>query len=112
MEQSNEGVGATRGPSFEDGRRWTIAEDVRSRRIAGETVILRLDTEQYFGLSGVGSRLWALLGPGTGVDRAVEVLVGDYEVDPALVRADVYALLGHLLESELVVVTPEPGDSR
>ena len=110
MEQSNEGGGAPRWPSFEDGRRWTIAEDVRSRRIASETVILRLDTEQYFGLSGVGSRLWELLGPGTEVDRAVDVLVSEYEVDPALVRADVHALLSHLVESGLVDVAAEPGD--
>ena len=98
--------------SFDHDRRLMIAPDVRSRRIADETVILRLDTEQYFGLSGVGSRLWELLGRGTDVDGAVHVLADEYEVDPALVRTDVHALLSNLMGSELVVAAQEPGDTR
>ena len=111
MEKTNEGGSAPRS-SFEHDRRLVIATDVRSRRIADETVILHLETEQYFGLSGVGSRLWALLEYGTDVDRAVKVLAAEYEAEPELVRADVLALLSNLMASELVVAAPEPGDTR
>jgi hypothetical protein len=111
VEKMNEGGNAPRS-SFEHDRRLMIATDVRSRRIADETVILRLDTEQYFGLNGVGSRLWELLGHGTDVDRAVSMLADEYEVEPALVRTDVLALLSNLMGSELVVAAPEPGDTR
>ena len=111
MEKMNEGGSAHRS-SFEHDRRLMIATDVRSRRIADETVILRLDTEQYFGLSGVGSRLWELLGRGTDVDGAVDVLAAEYDVEPALVRTDVLGLLDNLMGSELVVAAPEPGDTQ
>jgi hypothetical protein len=108
VEKVHEGDSAPRS-SFEHDRRLMIATDIRSRRIADETVILRLDTEQYFGLSGVGSRLWELLGNGTDVDHAVDMLADEYEVDPALVRTDVLALLSSLMGSELVVAAPDPG---
>jgi hypothetical protein len=111
VEKVHEGGSAPRS-SFEHDRRLMIATDVRSRRIADETVILRLDTEQYFGLSGVGSRLWELLGNGTDVDRAVDMLADEYEADPELVRTDVLALLSNLMGSELVVAAPEPGGTR
>ena len=107
----NEGGSAPRS-SFEHGRRLVIATDVRSRRIADETVILHLETEQYFGLSGVGSRLWALLEHGTDADRAVKMLAAEYEAEPELVRSDVHALLSNLMASHLVVAAPEPGGNR
>jgi hypothetical protein len=109
--EATQGAGATRS-SFENGRRLMIAEDVRSRRIADETVILHLETEQYFGLSGVGSRLWELLEHGTDVDRAIDMLADEYEVEASLVRADVHALLRNLMGSELVVAAPETRDIR
>jgi hypothetical protein len=98
--------------SFEHERQWVIAPDVRSRRIGDETVILDLGTEQYFGLSGVGSRLWDLLGQGTDISGAVDRLAAEYEVDAALVRTDVEDLLRSLIGSELVVAAPEPGGMR
>jgi hypothetical protein len=107
----NEGDTAPRA-SFEHDRRLMIPADVRSRRIADETVILCLDTEQYFGLSGVGSRLWELLGHGTDVECAIDIIADEYEVDPALVRTDVHTLLSNLMGSDLVVAAPEPGDTR
>jgi hypothetical protein len=108
VEKTTERPGATPS-SFVAGHRLMVAEDVRSRRIAGETVILHLETEQYFGLSGVGSRLWELLGHGTDVEHAVNRLADEYEMDAALVRADVHALLSNLMGSELVVAVPESG---
>ena len=110
MEKVYEGDGGL--PSLDHDHRLMIAADVRSRRIADETVILHLDTEQYFGLSGVGSRLWELLGHGTDLDGAVDMLAAEYEVDPALVRTDVEVLLSNLMGSDLVVAAPEPGDTR
>lgn len=111
VEQGTAGAGAAE-PSFEDGQRLTVADDVLSRRIGDETVILRLDTEEYFGLNGVGTRLWDLLDEGTTFDRAVTLLAADYQVDPDLLQADVRVVLGDLMESGLVVIGPHPGDAR
>jgi hypothetical protein len=92
------------GGSFEGGSRFVIAEDVLSRRVGDETIILDLETERYFGLTGVGTRLWQLLDDGMSFDRAVAVLSEEYGVDAAIVERDIREVLDDLLGSDLVVV--------
>ena len=41
-----------------------ISEDVVSRDLEGEAVILNLDSGTYFGLDRVGTRIWSLLQEG------------------------------------------------
>ena len=41
--------------------RYRIPEDVVSREVGGEAVLLNLATGTYFGLDGVGTEIWNLL---------------------------------------------------
>ena len=111
METTNGEAHARRGP-FAEGARIRIADDVVSRCVFGETVMLRLETEEYFGLNGVGTRLWELVRHGTTFDDAVAVLADEYDADRRLVEADVHAVLTSLLASELVVLDADEGDRR
>jgi hypothetical protein len=89
------------------GRPLRIADDVLSRRIVDETLILRLEDEMYFSLEGVGSQIWGLLGQGASLDHIVEVLADRYEVDPSRLEADVRAVLANLLQSGLIELDEE-----
>ena len=109
--QETAGAGAAK-PSIEHGQRLEVADDVLSRRIGDETVILHLESEQYFGLNGVGTRLWDLLNEGTTLGHAVTLLAADYQVDPELVEVDVRAVLDDLMDSDLVVIVPDPAAAR
>ena len=53
---------------------------VLSRKAAGETVLLNLDSEEYYGLDAVGDRLWGLLEGGTTFGQVIAALLDDYEV--------------------------------
>ncbi|WP_374405289.1 PqqD family protein [Pelagerythrobacter sp.] len=70
-----------------------------------ETVMLDIESGHYFGLSGVGPRLWTLLEEdrraGVLVDRVREEFTATPEDD---VRADVMAFLQQLLDKGLVKV--------
>jgi hypothetical protein len=89
------------------GRRLRISDDVLSRRVVDETLILRLEGEEYFTLEGVGNRIWDLLGQGTSLARMVAALSDQYEVDASQLEADVRAVLHHLLGSGLIVFIDE-----
>jgi hypothetical protein len=43
-----------------------ISKEVLSQELAGETVLLDMASEGYFGLDAVGTRVWQLLQSGAG----------------------------------------------
>ena len=43
---------------------FTVSKDVLFQEVAGETVLLDLNSESYFGLDEVGTRIWTLLNEG------------------------------------------------
>ena len=81
-----------------------ISEEVLSQEVNGETVLLDLEGESYFGLNEVGTRIWQLLNASNTVGQTLDVLVDEYDVERELLEADVEALLDKLLEAGLVVV--------
>jgi hypothetical protein len=69
---------------------------------SGETVLLHLDNEQYFGLDAVGARVWEGLEAGLGLDAIHCQLLDDYDVPADQLSADLAALVQHLLHLGLV----------
>jgi hypothetical protein len=86
--------------------RLTRAPNVLSRRIVHEVLILRLADEEYFGLAGVGARLWDLLSDGASTDELVATLGDEYEVEAEILRRDVEAILGQLVAADLLTRVP------
>ena len=81
--------------------------DVRFRIVGGECVILRQDADEVLGLNEVGSRLFALLAEGRRIDVAIELLLGEFDVDRATLEVDVAAFLQELEAGGIIeVVAP------
>ena len=78
------------------------------RTVSEGAVLLQMEEEVYFGLNGVGGRIWQLLPPECkDLDELCVRLHESYpDVEPATLRGDVVELLGQLKEHKLVV---EPG---
>ena len=72
--------------------------------VQDETVILKLETGEYFGLNDVGSRLWKLIQSPVKLSAIVEELLRDYEVEPATLRNDVIRIVDELLTAKLAVI--------
>jgi hypothetical protein len=81
-----------------------IPEHVLTRRAAGETVLLDLQSEQYYGLDGVGSRLWELIENGTTIGQAVDALLDEYDVTRETLEADILRVLSEMHSGGLVLV--------
>jgi hypothetical protein len=81
-----------------------VPEGVLVRELQGESVVLNLQTEKYFGLDEVGTRMWAALASSDSIQQAFETLVGEYDVEPERLRSDLEKLIGDLVEHGLVVV--------
>ena len=83
-----------------------ISDQVLSQEVSGETVLLDLGSEFYFGLDKTGTRIWELLQSGVSIQDLIGTMLDEFEVDRETLETDVNALLGKLLDAGLVSVEP------
>lgn len=88
--------------SFSD--RVRVPDDVLISRLQEESVILNLDSERYFGLDDVGTRMLSVLSTSESIESAYQSLLDEYDVDSQVLRQDLLALVENLLRQGLVQV--------
>jgi hypothetical protein len=76
------------------------------RFLEQESVLLNLETEQYFGLDETGTRMWQLVTTSPNIDAAYQELLAEFDVEPELLRANFVELLSRLMDSGLLEVLP------
>jgi hypothetical protein len=76
------------------------------RLLDQESVLLNLESEQYFGLDETGTRMWQVVTNSPNIDSAYQKLLAEYEVPPEMLRENLNELLGHLVEHGLLQVLP------
>lgn len=86
--------------------RLRAAEHVLFRELDGESVLLNLQTESYYGLDDVGTRMWALLTTNETIQSSYERLADEFEVSESQLRNDLRALIEELIEHGLVEIEP------
>lgn len=74
-------------------RKLTISENTLSQELHGEIVILNMESESYYSLNPVGSKVWQLLTSKENVKGAIEQLFQIYLVDEPTLHHDVLCLL-------------------
>lgn len=85
-------------------QRLSVPADVLIQELDGESVLLNLKSERYFGLDEVGTRMWALLTGSQSIQHAYDALLAEYEVEPDVLRRDVLTLIDKLLAHGLVEI--------
>ena len=87
-------------------QRITLSTEVLSQEVSGETVLLDLGSENYFGLDEVGTRIWQLLKEHEHLRIVYNTLLSEYEVDEARLAQDLENLLTEI--SDLGLISLEP----
>ena len=88
--------------SFSD--RVRVPDGVLISNLQDESVFLNLDSEQYFGLDDVGTRMFSVLTNSDSIETAYQSLVAEYEVDRERLRQDLMILVENLLQEGLVII--------
>ena len=68
----------------------------------GDSVLLNMENDKYFGLDTMGTHLWAALTTSTTIDDAVQLVLSEYEVDEHQLREDMEEFVGDLVDRGLV----------
>jgi hypothetical protein len=88
--------------SFSD--RVRVPNDVLISRLQEESVIPNLDSERYFGLDDVGTRMLSALSDSESIEAAYQSLLDEYDVDGPVLREDLIALVESLVQKGIVEV--------
>ena len=80
------------------------ASDVMAAIVDDELVMIRLESDGYFGLDAIGRRIWELLDEPRTVGEICSSLLEKYDVQPADCEADVQRFLGELQEHGVITV--------
>lgn len=76
-----------------------------SSDLAGESIILSLQTAQYYGLGQVGARIWELVQQPIRVLEVRDIILDEYDVEPERCKTDLIALLHQLAAEGLIEVS-------
>lgn len=83
-----------------------LSDDVLFRELDGEAVLLDLQSERYYGLDSVGTRIWQLIAEHNDTTAVIAAMLAEYEVSEEQLTRDLIDLLGRLAEAGLVTLDP------
>ena len=80
----------------------SIPPQVMSRLVGNETVLLDLSSGIYFGLDGVGKRIWESIDEGLSLGETAAAIAAEFEVEETQAQADLIAFTTDLVARGLL----------
>ena len=81
-----------------------VADQMLSADLDGEVVMINLSKGVYYGLEGVGSRVWELVQERRTLREMREEILTEYDVEPKRLEQDLQAVLGKMVDQGLIEV--------
>lgn len=78
--------------------------DMVGANIDGDIVMMGVDQGQYYGITGVGSRVWELLEEPISIDSITEIICSEYDTEKATCHDDMSKFINDLINIDLVEV--------
>ena len=86
------------------GRMYIRNKKIISAAIDTELVMMDVDKGAYFGLDGIGTRIWNLLAAPQTLSQLSDKLMAEYNVDRATCEQDIHQLLDQMQTQNLLLV--------
>ena len=80
------------------------SENIVSRNLQGELILLNLKTNLYCGLDHVGTKIWQLINKHKILNEVLNELMKEYDVSEAKCTEDLLNFLSMLKEKELIEI--------
>ncbi|HEO97908.1 MAG: PqqD family protein [Campylobacterales bacterium] len=81
-----------------------FADTVFAQEVDGEMVLLDMNSENYFGLDGVGTDIWKAIEEKKVLKEVLETLLEQYDVEEEVLKNDLFTFVKKLQENGLVEV--------
>jgi len=86
-------------------KRVNATPDTLINQVGGESVLLNLGSEKYYGLDEIGTSMWQALTTSESIQQAYDTLLGEYDVDGEVLRNDMSELIEKLSANGLVEIS-------
>jgi hypothetical protein len=87
--------------------RVAAGEDVLSREVEGDTVLLSMAQAEYFGLNPTGTRIWQLLQEPRSIRDVCQSLIAEFDIESDVVEKDVLSVVTDLIAHRLVRIVAD-----
>lgn len=77
--------------------------DLVSADMDGEIVMMSLERGEYYGIGGVGTRVWQLLESPMTLDQICRTMCSEFEVEESTCRTDMLAFVSDLARNGMVL---------
>lgn len=94
----------TQAPDINLNQTIALSPDVISQEVSGETVLLDLESENYFGLDEVGTRIWQLIKETNELSVIFKTLLDEYDVTEERLQQDLTVLLTEIEDLGLITL--------
>lgn len=81
----------------------TRADSASFEVVAGEAILIDINTGTYFSLNSIGTEFWQLLDGSQSVAQHADTIATKYSVEPSMVEGDLLELAGKMAADNLVV---------
>lgn len=81
---------------------FTRNPDLIATEMDGELVMMSVERGEYFGLKGIGSRIWALLEQPQTLDQLVSQVCQEFKVEADVCRQDLTRFTQQMLDKGLL----------
>ena len=88
-----------------EGTKIVASQEQVSCKLDSEAAILSLRNGAYYGLDPVGARVWNLLQQPRTLAEVCNILITEYDVDPARLELDLRDLISQLADNQLVEIS-------
>ncbi len=92
----------TNTPSAVLAARMLVPDNILFQEVAGNAALLNLDTETYFGLDDVGTRMWQAMETSATIGDAAMALSDVYDAPLETLQQDIVQLVLNLQKNGLV----------
>ena len=83
--------------------RLRVHPSVLCRELAGETVLLNLESGVYYGLDAIGTRAWNLLAEERSIADVCSIMLDEFDVSQGTLEEDLTTLVRELCDKHLLV---------
>jgi hypothetical protein len=80
------------------------SSDLLSTELDGESIVMNIQTGQYFGLDDIGTEVWRRLALPTTISSLCRDLEREFDEELSVIEADVIGLMADLLEKRLIEI--------
>ncbi len=88
-----------------DGKRIArVSTSTLFREVQGESVLLHLESGEYFGLDDVGTRVWQLIVEKGDLDQVEAAMAEEFDVDQEVLSSDLRQMVDELAAKHLIEI--------